>query len=165
MNTLRYAYRVKELDGSGGSQKHGAEVPNDALVSGEESGALFDTMSSANSDLASLQMEEAGDDGTLEQLETINALREAEDELLEGQKLVVETFDEIGKRLKDLYGMTNEVDYDVDEYADQMAQTLTDYDDLMVPLFASFRRKFSRFREELNKEEEFSKSMNTGNSK
>lgn len=158
LNTLRYANRVKELDGSGAGKEEAMEIPVRASGSGEEY-SLRDTMSSAASDLVSVHMDEPYVDTEFDELNTINALREAEDEVLEGQKLVVETFEEFSKKIKDLYNLTNDVDYDVDEYAEQMSQTLDDYDELFVPLMAEFRKKFGHFRDELTKEEEFSKSL------
>ncbi|XP_055337884.1 kinesin-like protein KIF2A [Paramacrobiotus metropolitanus] len=156
LNTLRYAYRVKELDSGNGKEDSGRPLTGSG--SGEEPG-LLDTMSSMASDVGSLHYEEPELEENNEQLQTINALREAEDDVLEGQKIVLDTLDEFTKKFKDFNNITSEVDYNVDEYADHMEQTLADYDEIFAPLMAEFRRKFKRLREELAKEEEFSKSL------
>ena len=49
----------------------------------------------------------------------------------------------------------------MDEYAEQMGQTLEDFDEVFTPLMAEFRKKFGRFREELTKEEEYSRALST----
>lgn len=42
-----------------------------------------------------------------------------------------------------------------------MGQTLEDYDEVFTPLMVEFRKKFVRFREELAKEEEYSRALST----
>lgn len=158
LNTLRYANRVKELDGSGSR-----EEPRMPSIPGSEDYSMHDTMSSVASDMASIHVSEehGDDDGNRVQLETINALREAEDDVLEAQRLVVDFQEEFYKKMQSLNAQTNEVDYDVDEYAEQMGQTLEDFDEVFTPLMAEFRKKFGRFREELTKEEEYSRALST----
>lgn len=107
LNTLRYANRVKELDGSGSRE----EPPMPSIPGGEDY-SMHDTMSSVASDLASIHVsEEHGDDGNGDrvQLDTINALREAEDDVLEAQRLVVDFQEEFYKKMQSLNAQTNEV--------------------------------------------------------
>ncbi|XP_052827005.1 kinesin-like protein KIF2A isoform X1 [Octopus bimaculoides] len=149
LNTLRYADRVKELGPGGGSE-------GTKTLEIVETPTHIGTMSPQNSDLALLKT--SNDEVTDELLtfhEVINHMQDMEEELLDEQKNV---FDHTQKFLIDnrkLMKMTEEVDYDVEEYTRSLDALLIK----QLSKLKSFHEKLSNFRREMQEEENFSKTM------
>lgn len=149
LNTLRYADRVKEL-GPGG--------PSDGskILDVVEPPSHIGTMSPQNSDLALLKTSnEEVTDEMLTFHEVINHMQEMEEELLDEQKNI---YDHTQKFLIDnrkLMKMTEEVDYDVEEYTKSLDILLTKH----INNLKCFHEKLTNFREEMQEEENLSKTI------
>ncbi|CAE1171850.1 KIF2_24 [Acanthosepion pharaonis] len=149
LNTLRYADRVKEL-GPGG--------PSDGskILDAVEPPSHIGTMSPQNSDLALLKTSnEEVTDEMLTFHEVINHMQEMEEELLDEQKNI---YDHTQKFLIDnrkLMKMTEEVDYDVEEYTKSLDILLTKH----INNLKCFHEKLTNFREEMQEEENLSKTI------
>lgn len=145
LNTLRYADRVKELGAQGPELKSdGNEDENDAM-SPEDDLALLHNSNSA---------EISQDMHTFH--EAISHLQDMEDEISDIHKNLVEHDNIVWQsRYKDLLGMTEQVDYDVDHYAQQLDEIL----DEQVNSLTGLREKVINFRAQLREEELMSKKM------
>ena len=144
LNTLRYADRVKELRTEGPEMKSDENDENDAM--------------SPEDDLALLHNSNSGeisqDMHTFH--EAISHLQEMEDEISDIHKNLVE-HDEIiwHEKLKALLIMSTQVDYDVDMYAQQLDELLSE----KLEALSVFKDKVQNFRAQLREEELMSKKM------
>lgn len=142
LNTLRYADRVKELDPD---MKH-------SPITEENSN------SPPRSDLAQLRSlnegELSADLYTFH--EAVSHLQEMEEDVLDIHKTVVEATSKWQEMDKSLLGMTNDVDYDVDAYAQQLEDLLAE----KVEILSKFKDKVNLFRVQLAEEEKISKCIN-----
>lgn len=157
LNTLRYADRVKEL----------AADPLDA--GGKASPTVIDTGT------ISPLIEEDGQDDDLAQLRSLNEgelsadlytfheavshLQEMEEDVLDSHKLVLDQIPKWHQACATLLAMTNEVDYDVDAYVQQMEDILAEAGEGFLRL----KSKVSAFRAELQAEEEMSRNIKEAN--
>ncbi|XP_057381293.1 kinesin-like protein KIF2A isoform X3 [Daphnia carinata] len=157
LNTLRYADRVKEL----------AADPLDS--GGKGSPTAIDTGS------ISPLIEEDGQDDDLAQLRSLNEgelsadlytfheavshLQEMEEDVLDTHKLVLDQIPKWHQACATLLAMTNEVDYDVDAYVQQMEDILAEAGEGFLRL----KSKVSAFRAELQAEEEMSRNIKEAN--
>ncbi|XP_032796177.2 LOW QUALITY PROTEIN: kinesin-like protein KIF2A [Daphnia magna] len=157
LNTLRYADRVKEL----------AADPLDA--GGKASPTVIDTGT------ISPLIEEDGQDDDLAQLRSLNEgelsadlytfheavshLQEMEEDVLDSHKLVLDQIPKWHQACATLLAMTNEVDYDVDAYVQQMEDILAEAGEGFLRL----KSKVSVFRAELQAEEEMSRNIKEAN--
>lgn len=143
LNTLRYADRVKEL---------GAENPEmKTSPNGDED------MNVQNDDLALLRSSNEGelsaDMYTFH--EAISHLQEVEEELLDFHKNVIESSHKWLEIDSSLLAMSNEVDYDVDAYAQQLEDVLAE----KLEMLSKFKEKVTSFRQQLVEEEQISKTI------
>lgn len=144
LNTLRYADRVKELRTEGPELKSDDNDENDAM-SPEDDLALLHNSNSA---------EISQDMHTFH--EAISHLQEMEDEISDIHKNLVE-HDEIvwHEKLKQLLIMSAQVDYDVDQYAQQLDELLSE----KLEALSGLKDKVLNFRAQLREEELMSKKM------
>uniref|UniRef100_A0A6G1S6W1 Kinesin-like protein n=1 Tax=Aceria tosichella TaxID=561515 RepID=A0A6G1S6W1_9ACAR len=144
LNTLRYADRVKELGTEGPELKSDENGENDAM-SPEDDLALLHNSNSA---------EISQDMHTFH--EAISHLQDMEDEISDIHKNLVEHDNIVWhNRCKELLNMANEVDYDVDQYAQQLDELLSE----KLEGLASLKEKVVNFRAQLREEELMSKKM------
>ncbi|EFX70810.1 hypothetical protein DAPPUDRAFT_327800 [Daphnia pulex] len=157
LNTLRYADRVKEL----------AADPLDAGSKGSQNAVDVGTISPL--------IEEDGQDDDLAQLRSLNEgelsadlytfheavshLQEMEEDVLDSHKLVLDQIPKWHQACATLLAMTNEVDYDVDAYVQQMEDILAEAGEGFLRL----KSKVSAFRAELQAEEEMSRNIKEAN--
>lgn len=137
LNTLRYADRVKELGTEGPELK---SDENDAM-SPEDDLALLHNSNSAEISQEMHTLHEA-----------ISHLQDMEDEILDGHKNFIEH--ELPK-FQQLLDMTAQVDYDVDQYAQQYEELITE----KVEELLATKDKLANFRTQLREEELMSKKM------
>lgn len=144
LNTLRYADRVKELGTEGPELKSDENDENDAMSPGDDLALLH------NSNSAEISQ----DMHTFH--EAISHLQEMEDEISDIHKNLVEQ-DEIiwHEKLKELLIMSAQVDYDVEQYAQQLDELLSE----KLETLSGFKDKVSNFRAQLREEEIMSKKM------
>lgn len=156
LNTLRYADRVKEL----------AADPMDAAGKAQHT---------VGAGTISPLMEEDGQEDDLAQLRSLNEgelsadlytfheavshLQEMEEDVLDSHKLVLDQLPKWHQACATLLAMTNEVDYDVDAYVQQMEDVLAEAGEGFLRL----KSKVSAFRAELQAEEEMSRNINEAN--
>ncbi|XP_046453754.1 kinesin-like protein KIF2A isoform X1 [Daphnia pulex] len=157
LNTLRYADRVKEL----------AADPLDAGSKGSQNAVDVGTISPL--------IEEDGQEDDLAQLRSLNEgelsadlytfheavshLQEMEEDVLDSHKLVLDQIPKWHQACATLLAMTNEVDYDVDAYVQQMEDILAEAGEGFLRL----KSKVSVFRAELQAEEEMSRNIKEAN--
>lgn len=114
LNTLRYADRVKEL-GTGDSPEDGPKASledYDPEANGGHHSTDFSRLASIN---------EAEMSAEQQQFQVaMSAVQEAEEEVVELHGQYFAHRDNMDKMLIPLYQMTNEIDYDVDAYAQQL---------------------------------------------
>lgn len=144
LNTLRYADRVKELGTEGPEMKSDENDENDAM-SPEDDLALLHNSNSA---------EISQDMHTFH--EAISHLQDMEDEITDIHKNLVKHDNIVWhNRCEELLNMANEVDYDVDQYAQQLDELLSE----KLEGLTSLREKVVNFRAQLREEELMSKKM------
>lgn len=144
LNTLRYADRVKELGTEGPELKSDENDENDAM-SPEDDLALLHNSNSA---------EISQDMHTFH--EAISHLQDMEDEISEIHKNLVEQDNIVWhSRCKELLEMTAQVDYDVDQYAQQLDELLAE----KLEALSNLKEKVVNFRVQLKEEELMSKKM------
>lgn len=137
LNTLRYADRVKEL---GADNLEIKSSPDEDMMTHDD-------------DMAVLRSDECEDLYTFH--EAISHLQEMEDEVLDLHKSVVQATLKWLDMDNSLQAMTNDVDYDVDAYAQQLEDLLGE----KIEVLCKFREKVSGFRGQLAEEEKISKSI------
>lgn len=141
LNTLRYADRVKELGHQGPELK---SDENDAM-SPEDDLALLHNSNSA---------EISQDMHTFH--EAISHLQDMEDEISDIHKNLVEHDNIVWhSRCRELLDMTAQVDYDVDQYAQELDEILAE----RLESLSSLKEKVVNFRAQLREEELMSKKM------
>lgn len=148
LNTLRYADRVKELGTEGPELKSDENDENDSIPP-EDDLALLHNSNSAEISQEMHTFHEA-----------ISYLQEMEDEICDSHKNLVD--DNWHERLKDLLGMTDQVDYDVDQYAQQLDELLAERLEVLPSIkedLSSLKEKVVNFRAQLREEELMSKKM------
>uniref|UniRef100_T1JBC4 Kinesin-like protein n=1 Tax=Strigamia maritima TaxID=126957 RepID=T1JBC4_STRMM len=149
LNTLRYADRVKELGVQDPEMKH-SPIP-------EENSIHFVPDSPQHNDLAQLRSlnegELSADLYTFH--EAVSHLQEMEEDVLDIHKTVVEATVKWQEMDQSLLHMTNDVDYDVDAYAQQLEDLLGE----KVEILSTFKEKVSLFRMQLAEEEKISKNI------
>ena len=144
LNTLRYADRVKELGTEGPELKSDENDENEAM-SPEDDLALLHNSNSA---------EISQDMHTFH--EAISHLQDMEDEISEIHKNLVEHDNIVWhSRCRELLEMTAQVDYDVDQYAQQLDDLLSE----KLEALSSLKEKVVNFRAQLREEELMSKKM------
>ncbi|XP_054719468.1 kinesin-like protein KIF2A isoform X2 [Uloborus diversus] len=143
LNTLRYADRVKEL---------GAENPELKSCGGEEQNE-----NDQNNDLALLCSSNEGElSADLYSFhEAISHVQEMEEEVLDSHKAMIEASEKWFQRDNLLLSMSNDVDYDVDSYAQQLETLIAE----KVDVLSKLSDKLSTFRQQLAEEEKISKTM------
>lgn len=147
LNTLRYADRVKELGTDGPQLK--SEENGDEEMEAEDDLALLHNSNSA---------EISQDMHTFH--EAISHLQDMEDEICEIHKNMVEHEDiEWNTKSKNLLDMTAQVDYDVDQYAQQLDDLIAQRLDSLTNL----KEKVVNFRAQLREEELISQKMDINN--
>ncbi|GBN23733.1 Kinesin-like protein KIF2A [Araneus ventricosus] len=120
LNTLRYADRVKEL---------GVENPELKSAGGEE-------QNDQNNDLALLCSSNEGElSADLYSFhEAISHVQELEEEVLDSHKAVIEASEKWFNRDNILLAMSNDVDYDVESYAQQLEALIAEKIDVLAKL-------------------------------
>lgn len=144
LNTLRYADRVKELG------TEGPELKSDENGNGENSAPEDDLALLHNSNSAEISQ----DMHTFH--EAISHLQDMEDEICDIHKNLVDHDNLVwDKKCKELLDMTAKVDYDVDQYAQQLDELLSQ----RLEALSSLKDKVVNFRAQLREEELMSKNM------
>lgn len=145
LNTLRYADRVKELGTEGPELKSDENDDENDAMSPDDDLALLHNSNSA---------EISQDMHTFH--EAISHLQDMEDEISDIHKNLVEHDNIVwSSRCRELLEMSAQVDYDVDQYAQQLDDILGEH----LETIASFREKVVNFRAQLREEELMSKKM------
>lgn len=147
LNTLRYADRVKEL---------GAVDPNEMKPEAERR-SIVDEAEIIEDDLAQLRSLNACElSADLYNFhEAVSHLQAMEEEVLDLHKSSVEKMAQWRQVDLSLLQMTNEVDYDVDAYVQQLEDFIAE----KLDLFSNFKKKVAAFRSQLAEEEKMSRSM------
>ncbi|XP_072047867.1 kinesin-like protein KIF2A isoform X2 [Amphiura filiformis] len=154
LNTLRYADRVKEL-GPGDPSDGG---PNDGFIPASENPVSPErSLSPSNSDLAMLctHNEEEVSVEMYTFHEVMNQLQEMEEQVVDDHRHCLEESKQLIAEEERLMEMTDEVDYDVEEY-------VTRLDDILgrkIEMLSMLRDKVSNFRGQLQEEEKASKNI------
>ncbi|RXG69944.1 Kinesin-like protein KIF2A [Armadillidium vulgare] len=141
LNTLRYADRVKELGTSDSDAKGNAQEKR------EENGVNdndfdYSRISSYNNE------EEMSADQAAFQV-ALGALQEAEEDVVEYHGQYFAHRDSIDKMLIPLYQMTNEIDYDVDAYTQQLEEVVLEN----LEWWNQMRTKVAKLRHHIVEEE------------
>ncbi|XP_033103671.1 kinesin-like protein KIF2A isoform X2 [Anneissia japonica] len=148
LNTLRYADRVKEL-GPGRADNGEPNLP--PLPSPEKS------LSPSNSDLAMLcthnEEEVSAEMYTFH--EAMNQLHEIEEQVIDTHRTCVEESKQILAEEERLLEMTDEVDYDVEDYCTHLDELLS----RKIDLLSMLREKVNNFQRNLQEEENASKNI------
>lgn len=145
LNTLRYADRVKELGTEGPELKSDENYEENDAMSPDDDLALLHNSNSA---------EISQDMHTFH--EAISHLQDMEDEISDIHKNLVEHDNIVWhSRCNELLEMTAQVDYDVDQYAQQLDDILAE----RLEALSSFKEKIVNFRAQLREEELMSKKM------
>ncbi|XP_033636546.1 kinesin-like protein KIF2A isoform X2 [Asterias rubens] len=157
LNTLRYADRVKEL-GPGGPNDSpgGGDYPADLNLPPSPE-KLPECLSPSNSDLAMLctHNEEEVSAEMFTFHEVMNQLQEMEEQVVDDHRVCLEETQQLAAEEVRLIQMTDEVDYDVEDYVAKLGDILTKKIDMMVAL----RDKVNNFHGQLQAEETASKNM------
>jgi kinesin family protein 2/24 len=130
LNTLRYADRVKELAVHDPMEvKMMSALPEDEIENM--------AMESESGDLAQLRsMNEGEMSGEMLTFhETISKVQEAEDEVLEFHKMIIESNNRWLNTDRALLMMTNQVDYDVDSMFTTIYKIINDVSDALLLMF------------------------------
>ncbi|XP_022253270.1 kinesin-like protein KIF2A [Limulus polyphemus] len=149
LNTLRYADRVKEL---------GVDNPeNTEIRSDQNEDEEMMTQDDDDDDFALLRSknEEELSDDLVTFHAAISHLQKMEEEILDIHKTVVDASNKWLEVDISLLNMANEVDYDVDAYAQQVEDLLSE----KIEALASFKEKVTSFRQQLAEEEQMSKNI------
>lgn len=152
LNTLRYADRVKELGPGGPVEGKSSDVAQDYPVDGT---------SPQNSDLALLKTSNA-EEVTEELLtfhQALNKMQEMEEVLVDEYKAYLEESQKWIQEDKRLVKMTDNVEYDVEEFAKQLDAYLARRHEAII----SLREKVATFRQEIQEEETLSKNIKREN--
>lgn len=145
LNTLRYADRVKELGTEGPELKSDENYDESEAMSPGDDLALLHTSNSA---------EISQDMHTFH--EAISHLQDMEDEISDIHKNLVEHDNLVWQsKYKQLLEMSSQVDYDVDQYAQQLDDILAE----QLSLLSGLKDKVVNFRTQLKEEELMSKKM------
>uniref|UniRef100_A0A2P2HVS6 Kinesin-like protein n=1 Tax=Hirondellea gigas TaxID=1518452 RepID=A0A2P2HVS6_9CRUS len=142
LNTLRYAYRVKEL-GTGDNDNDGPKASPDDYD--PEANGTHDTDYSR---LASFNEGEMSAEQQVFQV-AMSAVQEAEEEVVEIHGQYFAHRDNMDKMLIPLYQMTNEIDYDVDAYAQQLEGVVAEN----IEWWQQLRDRVSKLRRQIDEEE------------
>jgi len=156
LNTLRYADRVKELGASDPMELkyEEEEVP----VRGPREEVPMQ-QESAEDDLAQLRSLNEGElSADLYNFhEAVSHLNEMEEEVLDAHKAVIEASPRWQQMDLSLLQMTNDVDYDVDAYVQQLEDLL----DEKMDSLSRFKQRVSEYRSQLGAEEQMMVSRNS----
>ncbi|XP_072173308.1 kinesin-like protein KIF2A [Diadema setosum] len=152
LNTLRYADRVKELGPGGGADDHRAP-PTPAKNGGSPERSL----SPSNSDLAMLctQNEEEVSVEMFTFHEVMNQLQEMEEQVVDSHRTCLEESKQLIAEEEQLLTMTDEVDYDVEEYVSGLEAILS----RKIEILTDLRERVSTFRGQLTEEEKASRNI------
>ncbi|XP_021957433.1 kinesin-like protein KIF2A [Folsomia candida] len=154
LNTLRYANRVKELSALDPASAEAQKISNrrEREYDDEE-----EDMMDSESDLAHLRSLNEGDMSgeMLTFHETISKVQEAEEEVVEFQKIIVDSNNRWLNSDKALLIMTNQVDYDQDAYTQQLEELCTE----KISMLTELRNKVVKFRNYLAEEETISRKI------
>lgn len=145
LNTLRYADRVKELGVSDESSQEGKtpteKEPNENGTSDPDYARL-----------SSLNENEMSADQQAFQV-AMSALQEAEEEVVDLHGQYFTHRDKMDKMLIPLYQMTNEVDYDVDAYTQQLEDVVLEN----LEWWTQLQKRVLKLRLQLEEEEKLSR--------
>ncbi|XP_043227812.1 kinesin-like protein KIF2A isoform X3 [Amphibalanus amphitrite] len=183
LNTLRYADRVKELGaqdptemkmestisngggGGGGGRRPEPAEPARRVESPDDDLAQLRSLNISTSGLVErLHSREKTDSVTFEgELsadlynfhEAVSHLQDMEEEVLDMHKAAIELSPRWQQIDMSLLNMTNEVDYDVDAYVQQLEDLL----DEKMDVLAKFKRKVEVYRSQLAEEEKISRNI------
>ncbi|XP_013785422.1 kinesin-like protein KIF2A isoform X2 [Limulus polyphemus] len=149
LNTLRYADRVKEL---------GIDNPeNPEIRTDEDEEMMAQDDDDDDDDFALLRSTNEGEFS--EDLVTFHAaishLQRMEEEILDIHKTVVDASRKWLEVDSSLLNMANEVDYDVDSYAQQLEGVLSE----KIEALTVFKEKVTSFRQHLAEEEQISRNI------
>ncbi|XP_076331186.1 kinesin-like protein KIF2A isoform X3 [Tachypleus tridentatus] len=149
LNTLRYADRVKEL---------GVDNPENPEVRADQNEDVeMMTQDDDDDDFALLRSTNEGE--LSEDLVTFHAaishLQRMEEEILDIHKALIDASHKWLEVDCSLLNMANEVDYDVDAYAQQLQDILSE----KIEALSGFRDKVVSFRHQLTEEEQISKNI------
>ncbi|XP_047496938.1 kinesin-like protein KIF2A isoform X2 [Penaeus chinensis] len=144
LNTLRYADRVKELGASDVSEEKNSPTEKEP----DENG----TNDQDYSRLTSYNENEMSADQQAFQV-AMSALQEAEEEVVDLHGQYFAHRDKMDKMLIPLYQMTNEVDYDVDAYAQQLEDLVLEN----MEWWTQLRDRVIKLRHQLEEEEKLSR--------
>ena len=87
--------------------------------------------------------------------ETLSRLNDIEEDVQEEHKQLLDKLNSVQKDLRHAYAVTNEVDYDIDGYVNDMEKTL----DQLITVAARMKDKVGNFRSHLRAEEEMSRKI------
>ncbi|XP_042218487.1 kinesin-like protein KIF2A isoform X2 [Homarus americanus] len=146
LNTLRYADRVKELGSSENSEGNYKSSPSEKEP--DENG----TSDAGYSRLSNLNDNEMSADQQAFQV-AMGALQEAEEEVVDLHGQYFAHRDKMDKMLIPLYQMTNEVDYDVDAYTQQLEDVVLEN----MEWWTQLRERVVKLRHQLVEEENLSR--------
>lgn len=146
LNTLRYADRVKEL---GVQDPAEMKYPSDEEEGGDANGDDLAQLRSLNEGELSADLYNFH--------EAVSHLQELEEEVLDNHRVVIDATPRWQQMDVSLLTMTNEVDYDVDAYAQQLDDVLSEKLEYLTKL----KGKVSQLRAQLTEEEEISKAIKT----
>ncbi|XP_050736217.1 kinesin-like protein KIF2A isoform X3 [Eriocheir sinensis] len=146
LNTLRYADRVKELGLSESTEDNYKSTPIEKEP--DENG----TNNVDYSTLSNLNENEMSADQQAFQV-AMSAVQEAEEEVVDLHGQYFAHRDKMDKMLIPLYQMTNEVDYDVDAYAQQLGDVVLEN----LEWWNQLRDRVVKLRHQLEEEEKLSR--------
>ncbi|XP_071851021.1 kinesin-like protein KIF2A isoform X2 [Apostichopus japonicus] len=150
LNTLRYADRVKELGPGARDDKGLVPIPK-APSTPEKS------LSPCNSDLQMLCTVNE-EEVSMEMLtfhEVMNQLQEMEEQIVDDHRTSLEESKKLMQEEELLIQMTDEVDYDVEEYCTGLESILS----RKIEMLTILREKVSNFRTQITAEENASKNI------
>ncbi|XP_045594078.1 kinesin-like protein KIF2A isoform X3 [Procambarus clarkii] len=149
LNTLRYADRVKEL--GIGDNVEGGYKSSTLEKEPDENG----TVDTDYTTLSNLNENEMSADQQAFQV-AMGAVQEAEEEVVDLHGQYFAHRDKMDKMLIPLYQMTNEVDYDVDAYAQQLEDVVLEN----MEWWTQLRDRVIKLRHQLEEEEQLSRRQN-----
>uniref|UniRef100_A0A1Y9GZ93 Kinesin-like protein n=1 Tax=Anopheles dirus TaxID=7168 RepID=A0A1Y9GZ93_9DIPT len=154
LNTLRYAHRLKELAVVDPSEQEAMD--DEPTGSGGNSQAKvndLDQLRSLNEHEMSMEL--------YNQHTAISALQQKEEEVLDNHQRANELLEKIIVESKDLYNISNLVDYDQDAYSKRGEELFAQ----LKEIAANLKNQMSEFRTELAKEEMVSQTTKNGHRK
>ncbi|KAG1666252.1 Kinesin-like protein KIF2A [Nymphon striatum] len=150
INTLRYADRVKEL---------GVENSDPRPIDVMENIGHNDVNDNEDDDddLAVIRSTNAGElSADLYTFhEAVSHLQEIEEEVQEIHKTIIDENSTWHKRDCELYAMSNQVDYDVEAYSENLEALLTE----KLEILSQIKDKVTSYRQQLTEEEKISKTI------